>query len=288
MPGREDFGKVRLNALDDPRIQEASKGLSVPAWGVCGLLGLLGGALARDGDDGVIRGDPEFFISRQAGVGNPKKALRVLTSAGLLEEAPEGLYLKGWRELYGSMITRREKDRERKAGQRSEAKTGPVHRKTSEVSGGQSAGHVTPSPNVEKRRVEESIKESSPYPLLGGHGNNGSDPFVPGSSAGSLLSSSALSTIALSGIRLHGRAGVSLAVWTGSIVSLLESGASLKDIIEVLLASKPCDPPHIALQDLQIRFGNRPRSSFGPPAQDPTVKAEYAAIDGDGKERKAR
>lgn len=84
------------------------------------------------------------------------------------------------------------------------------------------------------------------------------EPAPPGPApfpAAGYLSASALAELQASGVRLHGRAGVSLAIWTGAIESLLGSGATFQEVVAAMKASRPCDPPHIALQGLRARYG---------------------------------
>jgi hypothetical protein len=269
VPGREDFGKVRLDSLDDPRLVAAASLLKTPIATVCGVISLLGGTLARAGDDGVIRGDLSTYIVRYTGYPDPKKLTQVLKQKKLLRKVPGGWYLAGFRDCYGSMVTRRQKDAASKAALRARG-----------VSAGRPADGRQ---DVRAQRREEESREEepprtpppTPEPSPADHDTTSGN----GSSAGSSLPAPFLAELSLAGVRLHGRAGVSLAVWTGAIASLLDSGASQPDVLAALKASQPCDPPHVALQHLQQRHGTaRLRIGSRPPA-DPAIAARYDALD---------
>ena len=102
------YGKAVLASVDDPRIRKAAEALGCEIPAIIGVLALVGGALARDTRDGVIRGSVPWFLTRHSGVMNAEKIADALKEAGLVVERDGGHYLRGWKDLYMPLIKRRE------------------------------------------------------------------------------------------------------------------------------------------------------------------------------------
>lgn len=110
MAGRRDYGQMMLSSLNDPRILDAAETLGMEVFAVAGAIAALGGTLARDTDDGIIRGRRQArVVSRAIGCDEAVAAavLETLEGAGLIVKKDGGLYLRGWEECYRPMLNRR-------------------------------------------------------------------------------------------------------------------------------------------------------------------------------------
>ncbi len=192
MSGREDFGIARLRTLTDPRIHKAAEGYvkhriarrETAVGAVIGHVALLGGALARDTDDGILRGDMGIAFGQATYLKSSiaEKAVKALQAAELLEPRDGGLYLNGFEGAYRGLLEGREKARRRAAERR--AGEGRASGSTNQETTAEAVGPLG-SPNRESRFGSSvpspsplrSVSEPSPPPTpFSTHSTTGFQP----------------------------------------------------------------------------------------------------------------
>jgi hypothetical protein len=131
MAGREDFGVLRSSFLTDARALRAADLYAAAELAhedaalamVAGHVAMLGLWAMRETDDGVLPGDG-VSVARVATLMPTslcRQVMAYLTEAGLLRPVEAGVYLVGFRDCYGSILDRREANREANRLARAEA-----------------------------------------------------------------------------------------------------------------------------------------------------------------------
>lgn len=125
MPGRRDYGSLANKALTDQRFKAVATLLRkdpkllaalavVTARGIMPHLGLWA---LRETDDGVLPGDGVEAVRFALGIdeADAEKVVKALRHplSRLMKGAKGGLYLAGFRDLYGPVVKARDKNRER-------------------------------------------------------------------------------------------------------------------------------------------------------------------------------
>ncbi len=141
MPGREDFGIVRLRVLTDPRVHDAAARFvkariakeATALSTVAGVLALLGGALARDTDDGNLPGDAVFYLGM---LGYDRRVASAIIESLRGADLMDGARLRGFDDCYSSLLKDRAASRGRREAAREAARQEKVGGKGGTVADG--------------------------------------------------------------------------------------------------------------------------------------------------------
>ncbi|MCK6480230.1 MAG: hypothetical protein L6R43_08785 [Planctomycetes bacterium] len=303
MPGREDFGILRLGVLTDPRVHDAAARFvkariakeATALSTVSGVLALLGGSLARDTDNGELPGDPVFYLGL---LGYDRKVagaiLAALRGAGLVE----GNRLRGFQDCYSSLLKDRAASRARREAAREAARLakeggkagtvadGSANRRGTDGDGSPVTGTVRYGPN---RRGEDGAPSlpSDPTPEAPSAASTADPREVPEApSRGPRINGGQRLELRMAGIDLSARAGA-VSWWEEDIARLLADGVALAEIASTL-KSKPLSlPPRDALADLTARIKARATGTGrrGAPASaelKAEIRRKVAALNGNG------
>lgn len=129
MPGRDDFAIVRSSLLTDERTHRAAEEYVKRKWAtpdtavplVVGHVALIGLWTSRETDNGVLPGTGTIPVmaALMTSRTHATAVIEILRSVGLLRDVEGGVYACGWSDCYAPIIERRERDRVRKAKDRS-------------------------------------------------------------------------------------------------------------------------------------------------------------------------